>query len=139
MWASKVTPVAMAYKRIGGAHADISSGAAEVYAAGNASMHFMYLNRVMEEMGIPYPQPYKLQIDNAATRVFAKTTVGRTKLKHINARLDWVKTLRNSEISEPVAVPTEVNLADMFTKILAKSLFVKHRNRCLHRVPSMSM
>jgi hypothetical protein len=139
MWASKVTSVAMADKRIGEAHADISSGAAEVYAAGNASMDFMYLNHVMEEMGIPYPQPYKLQIDNAAAKVFAKNTAGRTKLKHIDARLDWVKTLRNSEISEPVAVPTEVNLADMFTKILTKSTFVKHRNRCLHRVPSMSM
>ena len=139
MWASKVTSVAMADKRIGGAHADISSGAAEVDAVGNASMDFMYLNHVMEEMGIPYPQPYKLQIDNAAAKVFAKNTAGRTKLKHIDARLDWVKTPRNREISEPVAVPTEVNLADMFTKILTKSTFVKHRNRCLHRVPSMPM
>ena len=62
----------------------------------------------------------------------------RTKLKHIDARLDWVKTLRNSEISEPVSVPGEVNLGDMFTKILGKSVFLNHRNRCLHRVPSMS-
>ena len=91
----------------------------------------------MEEMGIPYPQPYKLQIDNAAAKTFAKNTAGRTKLKHIDSRLDWVKTLRNSEISEPVSVPTEVNLGDMFTKILSKSVFLNHRNRCLHRVPSM--
>ena len=138
MWASKVTSVAMADKRIGEAHADMSSAAAEVYAAGNASMDFMYLNHVMEEMDIPYPQPYKLQIDNAAAKTFAKNTAGRTKLKHIDARLDWVKTLRNSGISEPVSVPGEVNLGDMLTKILGKSVFLKHRNRCLHRVPSMS-
>ena len=138
MWASKVTSVAMADKRIKEAHADMSSAAAELYAAGNASMDFMYLNHVMEEMDIPYPQPYKLQIDNAAAKTFAKNTAGRTKLKHIDSRLDWVKTLRNSEISEPVSVPTEVNLGDMLTKILSKSVFLKHRNRCLHRVPSMS-
>ena len=101
-------------------------------------MDFMYLNHVMEEMDIPYPQPYKLQIDNAAAKTFAKNTAGRTKLKHIDARLDWVKTLRNSGISEPVSVPGEVNTADMLTKILGKSVFLKHRNRCLHRVPSMS-
>ena len=138
MWASKVTSVAMADKRIKEAHADTSSGAAEVYAAGNAPMDFMYLNHVMEEMGISYPQPYKLQIDNAAAKTFAKNTAGRIKLKHIDARLDWVTILRNSGISEPVSVPGEVNLGDMLTKILAKSVFVKHRNICLHRVPRIS-
>jgi hypothetical protein len=135
MWASKVTSVCMADRRIQEAHADISSGAAEVYAAGNASMDFLYLNHVMDEMGINFPEPYKLQIDNSSALVFAKNTATKTKLKHIDVRQDWVKVLRNKSISEPVHVPTALNIADMFTKILPVITFRKHRDRVLHRLP----
>jgi len=139
MWSSKVSSVAFADHRIKEAHADISSGAAEVYAAGNASMDFLYLNHVMEEMNIPFPEPYFLQIDNTAAITFAKGTAMKTKLKHIDARQDWVKVLRNKNISVPVHVPTELNLADLFTKILAAPTFTLLRNRILHMVPVRSM
>ena len=136
MWASKVSSVCFADSRIGEAHADTSSGAAEVYAAGNATMDFMYLSHVADEMGIPFPAPYKLQIDNTAAKTFAKNTATKTKLKHIDVRQDWVRTLRDKKISEPIGVPGEINLADMFTKILPRATFERHRNHCLHRVPS---
>ena len=139
MWSSKVSSVAFADHRIKEAHADISSGAAEVYAAGNASMDFLYLNHVMEEMNVLFPEPYFLQIDNTAAITFAKGTAMKTKLKHIDARQDWVKVLRNKNISVPVHVPTELNLADMFTKILAAPTFTLLRNRILHMVPVQSM
>ena len=135
MWASKVSSVCFADSRIGEAHADTSSSAAEVYAAGNASMDFMYLSHVADEMGIDFPAPYKLQIDNTAAKTFAKNTAMKTKLRHIDVRQDWVKVLRDKQISEPIGVPGEINLADLFTKILPKPMFEKHRNKCLHRVP----
>ena len=135
MWASKVSSVCFADRRIGESHADTSSGAAEVYAAGNASMDFMYLGHVADEMGIAFPAPYKLQIDNTAAKTFAKNTATKTKLRHIDVRQDWVCVLRDKEISKPIGVPGEINLADMFTKILSKPVFEKHRNNCLHRVP----
>jgi hypothetical protein len=135
MWASKVASVCFADRRIEESHADTSSGAAEVYAAGNASMDFMYLGHVDDEMGIAFPAPYKLEIDNTAAKTFAKNTATKTKLGHIDVRQDWVRVLRDKEISKPIGVPGEINLADMFTKILSKPVFEKHRNNCLHRVP----
>jgi len=136
VWSSKVSSVAFADERIGEAHPDISSGAAEVYAAANSTFDFMHLSHVMEEMHIPFPSPYYLQIDNAAAIAFAKGTAQKTKLKHIDARQGWVKTLRDKEICTPIHVPTKLNLADMFTKILGASMFIEMRSRLLHRVPN---
>ena len=79
VWASKVTSVAMADSHIGGSHPDVSSGAAEVYAAGNASMDFLHLSHVIDEMGIGFPEPYKLQMDNNAAQPFAQAKA--TKLE----------------------------------------------------------
>ena len=60
----------------------------------------------------------------------------KTKLKHIDVRQEWVKTLRDSEIFKPTHVPTKLNLADMFTKVLPADTFCKLRNRMMHRVPN---
>ena len=135
LWSSKASSVAFADEDIGEAHADISSGAVEVYAAANASMDFMNLKHIISELNMPFPKPYKLQIDNAAALVFAKNTASKTRLKHIDQRQQWVKVLRDKNISEPVHVPTEFNLADLFTKILPPHRFKLLRDRCLYRVP----
>ena len=135
LWSSKASSVAFADEDIGEAHADISSGAVEVCAAANASMDFMNLKHIISELNMPFPKPYKLQIDNAAALVFAKNTASKTRLKHIDQRQQWVKVLRDKNISEPVHVPTEFNLADLFTKILPPHRFKLLRDRCLYRVP----
>ena len=61
----------------------MSSGAAEVYAAGNATQDFLHLSYVAEELGIGFELPFNLQIDNTAAEAFANDTVIKTKLKHI--------------------------------------------------------
>jgi hypothetical protein len=139
LWSSKVSSVAFADERIGEAHADVSSGAAEVYAAANAQMDFLNLNHIMSEMNVPFPEPFFLQIDNTSALAFAKHTANRSRLKHIDVRQSWVKTLRDHNISTPVHVPTELNLADLFTKILLKPRFQMLRDRILHRIPTVTM
>ena len=74
----------------------MSSGAAEVYAAGNATQDFLHLSYVAEELGIGFELPFNLQIDNTAAEAFANDTVIKTKLKHIDCRQDWVRILRCS-------------------------------------------
>ena len=139
LWTSKVTSVAFADKSTGAAHADISSGAAEVYAAGIATMDFMHLSHVMDEIGIAFPQPYPLQIDNKAAQAFAKNTAMKAKLKHIDVSQEWVHRLRDSNICTPSYVPTDLNLADLFTKILPAQRFIVLRDRILHRIPTVSL
>jgi hypothetical protein len=98
LWGSKVSSVAFAHPLIGEAHADISSGAAEVYAAANATFEFLHLSYVADEMGIKFPLPFTLQMDNTAAQAFANNTALKTKLKHIDVRQEWVRMLRNKDI-----------------------------------------
>jgi len=131
-----VSSVGFAHPDIGEAHADMSSGAAEVYSAANATFDALHMSYVADEMGIQFPKPFYLQIDNTAAIAFAKQTAFKTKLKHIDVRQEWVRTLRDKNIMLPVHVPTEDNLADILTKIMPVLIFERIRNRMMFRKPS---
>ena len=137
LWGSKVSSVAFAHPLIGEAHPDISSGAAEVYAAGNATFEFLHLSYAAEEMGIQFPQPFTLQVDNKAAIAFSDNSALKTKLKHIDTRQKWVKTLRSKNIIHTKHVPSRDNLADIFTKILDADTFEHLRDRMMHRLSSV--
>ena len=139
LWGSKVSSVAFAHPKIGEAHPDMSSGAAEVYAAGNASFDFLHLSYIASEMAIDFPEPLLMQMDNKAAEAFTNKTAFRSKLKHIDNRQKWVKTLQNHEILRTVHVPGIDNLADLFIKVLETRPFVRMRNMMMHRVPVYSM
>ena len=132
-WASKVSSVCFAHPDIGEAHADVSSGAAEVYAAGNACHELTYLSYIIDEMGMDFPKPIHLQMDNAACQTFCEGPAFKSRLKHIDARQEWVRMLRNKSILIACHVPTADNLADIFTKILGPEIFQRVRDRIMHR------
>ena len=118
MWFDANEIVCSASPRIGQAHADMSSGASEVYAMGNASLDMLHLQYCMEEMHIDFPEVVNLQVDNTTAVAFANNTVTKSKLKHIDCRQEWVKTLRDHNMFNVSWISTEYNLADFFTKIL---------------------
>ena len=128
LWASKVSSVAFAHPGIGESHADISSGAAEVYGAGNATFEFLALGYATEEGGQDFPQPILMQLDNDAAKAFIERSAAKSKLKHIDCRQEWVKVLRNKEILKPVHVDSKYNVADLFTKILPVGTFERIRD-----------
>ena len=120
--------VTFACADIGEAHADMSSAAVEIYAAGNATLDILGYSYVVEELGLKIEKPFNLEIDNDAAKIWSRGTGGRSKLKHIDCRQEWVKTLRDKNIVNPVHIDTELNRADMFTKILPTKTFVGHRD-----------
>ena len=63
---------------------------------------------------------------------FANATAQCSKLKHIDCRQEWVKTLRNKNVCNTVHIPTKDNLADIFTKILPGGDFIRLRDQLLH-------
>ena len=131
-WKSSVSTMCFASADIGEAHADSSSGASESLGAGNATQDFMHLGYKAEECGIPFPKPFKLQMDNDAARSFANDSCFKSKMKHIDCRQEWVKILRDRDICTPIHVDTKDNLADIFTKILPPADFIRIRSRLLH-------
>ena len=111
---------------------DRSSGAAEVVGAGNATQDFLHLSYIARDMGIPFPKPFKLQIDNDAARIFAEGSCFRSKMKHIDCAQEWVRVLRDKDICTPVAVASKDNLADIFTKILSVATFKRLRAEIMY-------
>ena len=133
LWGSKVSSVAFAHPSIGEAHADISSGAAEIYSAANATFEFLHLSYVANEMpGIDFPTPMVLEMDNTTAECFVNNTAFKSKLKHIDVRQNWVRVLRDKNIVIPKHVSTQDNLADLFTKVLSKETFYRLARRIIN-------
>ena len=83
--------------------------------------------------------PALLRMDNAAAEVFTNNSANKTRLKHIDCRQEWVKMLRNKALIKPVHVPSEDNLADIFTKILPRTVFTNLRDRMMHKKPAAAV
>ena len=129
-----IAPVANS--RISDMHPDLSSAAAEIYAAAIAAYEILYISYVCREAGIPYPEaPIPLLIDNTTCIAFAKNSVSRSKLKHIDCSQQWVVTLRDAKILTPTYVHTAEQCADIGTKILSPRTFVHLRDKLLSPAP----
>ena len=113
----------------------MSSGAVEIYAAGNACMDIMGLCYLVQEMGMEFPSPFILEMVNDAAKIFCQGNAQKTKLKHIDTRQHWVRCLRDKNLMKPAHVPTEDNLADIFTKILPTHIFMRLRDQLLKPLP----
>ena len=109
-------------------HADVSSAAAEIYAASVALSRLLYMSYACDEMGQAFDMPIEIGVDNATAITFASGTVKKSKLRHIDARQDWVQALRDSELVKLVKVPTKDNYADLMTKILEPETFTNLRD-----------
>jgi hypothetical protein len=112
-------------------HADVSSAAAEIYAASVALSEICHLSYVADEMGMGIRLPFVLQVDNAACLAFSKDQVQRSKLRHIDARQEWVQALRDENVVVLEWVESKLNLADMFTKILEADTFEFLRSKMM--------
>ena len=112
-------------------HADVSSAAAEIYAASVALSEICHLSYVADEMGMGIKLPFVLQVDNAACLAFSKDQVQRSKLRHIDARQEWVQALRDNNVVVLEWVESKLNLADMFTKILDADTFEFLRSKMM--------
>ena len=56
-------------------HADVSSAAAEIYAASVALSRLMHMSYVCDKMGQEFPMPIEIGVDNATAITFAAGTV----------------------------------------------------------------
>ena len=93
----------------------------------------MGMSYFVEEMGLQMDKPFILEVDNQAAIIFTKGNAQKTKLKHIDCRQEWVKTIRDKDILYVKHVSTKDNLADIFTKILDYKTFEGLRSMILRK------
>ena len=122
-------------------HADVSSAAAEIYAASVALNEILHLAYVSDELGYEFPCPVPLEVDNASAIAFSKGTTKRSKLRHIDARQAWVEALRDQTVVELVKVNTKDNIADLNSKLLDQVTFERLRGCIMfkHALPELKL
>ena len=108
-----------------------SSTHAEVVAASTNSNDVVWGRGFLEEIGLPQegPTPFKVDAKNVLTLV--QNLISSKLTRHITRRELVVREREVQGVLVVEKVPTEDNLADMFTKVLDRIPFVKLRRLTL--------
>jgi hypothetical protein len=97
----------------------LSSMESEYMAASAAAQEALWLNRLLQQLGLRTPNPTVLYEDNKAAILFADHPGDHRRSKHIDTRRHFVReTVVNGEIAL-VYIPTAEQQADGLTKALS--------------------
>ena len=99
-------------------------------AASAAAQEALWLNRLLQQLGLRTPNPTVLYEDNKAAILFADHPGDHRRSKHIDTRRHFVReTVVNGEIAL-VYIPTAEQQADGLTKALPLQT---HQTLCLNK------
>jgi len=102
-------------------HIKLSSGETESAGAAEVLKLARYCKFLAEEMGIGCTERINMEVD--ATVAIAFSNGSTSKMKHIDARLAWVRSLRDKDVVRLIKVAGDENPADFYTKIMPATEF----------------
>jgi hypothetical protein len=115
----------------------MSTTESEYIAAATASKEAIWLRTLLNEIGHPCNKPTTLYVDNQCSIRLVRNPEFHKRTKHIDVKYHYIRErVENREI-EVTFVPTEAQLADIFTKALPKNrlhwIVFKSRSQTLRR------
>jgi hypothetical protein len=111
-WASQKQPIVA-----------LSSAEAEYVAATSAACQVVWMRRVLSDLRHPQEEPTKIYIDNNSAIALSKNHVFHKRSKHIDTRYHFIRELVNNGDIYLEFCRSKEQLADIFTKPLAKNVF----------------
>ena len=112
----------------------LSSTEAEWYAACEAAKSGKWLRNMLHEIGFPMDSPTVIFEDNQGCISYGKRSVNQSSMKHIDLKYNFLRQEIQRGTFDLRRVPSSQNIADIFTKALAKPQFQELRKR-LNIVP----
>lgn len=106
----------------------LSTTESEYIAASNGSRKIQLISNFLDTT-LDMPKSATLLCDNQSTIASIEKTVVPSRLKHINVKFHHVKGNIKSGVHDIYYVPTDENVADIFTKGLPRLLFEAHLHR----------
>lgn len=103
----------------------LSSTESEFVAVCNASCELLYIKNLLSDFEINIQLPVCLFEDNQSTIKLLQNFENNKRCKHIDVKLHFVLDLVNSNVLKLEYIPTDNQLADVFTKALSSEKFCK--------------
>lgn len=121
-WSSKLQPTVA-----------LSTLESEYMAASHAVQQALWMQEFLKELDLPGLElpslgPTPLYLDNQGTIAFAKGTTSYGRTKHIDIRHHFVREQLEAKHISIDYIPSKENVADLFTKAIARPLFETHLN-----------
>eukprot|EP00253_Pinus_taeda_P015435 PITA_15435 len=102
----------------------LSSTEAEYVAVTSASTQALWLKKILEEIGEKQVQPTVIYCDNVSAIKLAKNPVHHSRTKHFDMKYHFIRDLVQKKDIELKHINTQHQLADIFTKAVAKDQFL---------------
>ncbi|KAM1197550.1 hypothetical protein ACFX2I_009121 [Malus domestica] len=106
----------------------LSTAEAEYISASEATTQAIWLRFVLEDFGELQTEATPLHCDNTSAIAITRNSVFHQKTKHIDRRYHFIKDALQEGIIDLIYCPTEEQIANIFTKPLAKDRFNYLRN-----------
>ncbi len=105
----------------------MSTCEAELIALADCAIKLLYILGLLDFLGHTQAQPIEVFTDNKAAYNLCRRFTLAQNSRHINRKLFKMRELQASGLVTVSHIPTESNPADLFTKVLDKRPFEKHR------------
>jgi hypothetical protein len=105
----------------------LSTTEAEYMSMTRAAQQVTWMYAFLDEVGLPQEHPFTIFGDNAPAIALTKNTKGHARAKHIDVRYHYIREHVNEGRILVEHVPSDKNLADIFTKQLPR---VTHHRLC---------
>lgn len=105
-----------------------SSTESEYYALTNTIKEAIWIKLFLSLTSLPSPAPFPILCDNQSTCTIANTDSISSRTKHIDVRHHFIRQHLNDGSFITKWVPTSDMTADIFTKPLLSTLFLRHRD-----------
>jgi hypothetical protein len=117
----------------------LSTMESEYVAASRCVLAIRFLHKFLRFVDFPRDHPTRVLEDNAACIAITDKPVHRQRSKHIGVKFMNVREASLAGEVKLVAVATEHQVADLFTKSLAKGPFLRLRDTLMGTVPFTDM
>jgi hypothetical protein len=110
----------------------MSSCEAELVALADLAIELLHVIEVVRFLGRAIDGPVDVCTDSKAAYDLCHRFTTAQNSRHIDRKMFKMRELRGADIINLRKIPGEVNPADLFTKILARQLFERHRKVVLN-------
>lgn len=110
----------------------MSTTEAELVALAQCAVELIYIMNLLAFIGYVCKEDVVVETDNSGAHQLCHRYTSAAHTRHIDRKLFKLREMRGAGLVKVKYVPTDENTADLFTKILPRHSFEKHRKVVLN-------